>query len=76
MPTYDYECTKCQKPHRAQHSMSAEKPACPACGSELKQVFLVAPALHGASGDGGFDSDFGGSCDTGGCASGMCPFQN
>jgi putative FmdB family regulatory protein len=72
MPTYDYECTKCHQPHRANHSMNADKPACPACGGELKQVFLVAPATHGASSGG--DHDFG-NCGTGACPTGTCPFM-
>ena len=76
MPTYDYECTKCGEPHQAQHAMSADKPDCPACGAELMQVFLTAPAISGTSSGSGSSTDFG-SCDApaGACGTGACPFQ-
>ena len=70
MPTYDYECTGCGKHHRAQHSMSADKPDCPDCGAELKQVFLVAPAVNGA------DSGGKGESSAPACPTGTCPFMN
>lgn len=81
MPTYDYECSKCGAPHQAQHSMSADKPACPACGGELERVFLVAPAVHGGSAQSSFASC---ASDDGACAvntspcgpGGGCPFQS
>ncbi|HQF30992.1 MAG TPA: zinc ribbon domain-containing protein [Hyphomicrobiales bacterium] len=77
MPTYDYRCTACGEHHRATHSMSAEKPACPACSGTLEQVFLTAPAIAGASSGAGDFGDFG-SCSMpgGGCATGTCPFQS
>lgn len=73
MPTYDYECTKCEKPYRTEHAMSDDKPDCPACGGSLKQAFLIAPAVTGGSSNAG---DFA-SCDTPNaeCSTGTCPFQ-
>jgi len=76
MPTYDYECNQCAENHRIQHAMSAEKPACPSCGGELTQVFLVAPAVNGAgSGASDFDAP---ACEApmGACGTGMCPAFN
>jgi hypothetical protein len=53
--------------------MSADKPDCPACGGELKQVFLTAPAVNGVQGGSGTsEAD---NCETGGCATGTCPFM-
>ena len=77
MPTYDYECSECGKPHRIQHSMSADRPACPECGGKLEQVFLVAPALSGANSGAGSAPAAPDSCDlpSGGCSTGTCPFQ-
>ena len=39
MPTYEYECKKCQKTHEIFHSMTA-KPIkkCPRCGGALKRL--------------------------------------
>lgn len=76
MPTYDYECNDCGEHHQAQHSMSADKPDCPACGGELTQVFLVAPAVNGA-GSGSNDMVEAPSCGApqGSCSTGMCPYQ-
>ena len=39
MPTYEYECLKCHKPHEAFQSITA-KPLtkCPRCGGRLKRV--------------------------------------
>lgn len=78
MPTYDYECTDCGKPHQIKHAMTAEKPSCPDCTGALRQVFLTAPAINGAaSGFGGLSGDIGG-CDApaGACGTGACPFQS
>jgi putative FmdB family regulatory protein len=72
MPTYDYKCTKCGEPHQARLSMSDPKPACPACGGELKQVIITAPAVSGANGGGGASTEMPASP----CATGTCPFQS
>ena len=39
MPTYEYECNKCQKTHEIFHSITA-KPIkkCPRCGGPLKRL--------------------------------------
>ncbi len=77
MPTYDYECTQCGKPHQAQHSMSAPKPKCPSCGGELTQVILMAPAVSGANFGAG-SSASAPACETPSgpsCSTGTCPFQ-
>ncbi|MEZ5839707.1 MAG: zinc ribbon domain-containing protein [Hyphomicrobiales bacterium] len=75
MPTYDYRCTGCGEQHRLQHSMSADKPDCPACGGALEQIFITAPAIAGAT-SGTSAAEFA-SCGVpgGGCATGTCPFQ-
>ncbi|MBI2174809.1 MAG: zinc ribbon domain-containing protein [Candidatus Omnitrophica bacterium] len=39
MPTYEYQCQKCKKPHEAFQSITA-KPLtrCPKCGGQLKRL--------------------------------------
>ena len=39
MPTYEYQCQKCRKPHEASQSITA-KPLtkCPRCGGRLKRL--------------------------------------
>lgn len=39
MPTYEYQCQKCKKPHEALQSITA-KPLtkCPKCGGRLKRL--------------------------------------
>ena len=39
MPTYEYECKKCQKTHEIFHSITARPlTKCPRCGSRLKRL--------------------------------------
>ncbi len=47
MPKYDYRCSACDNQFEAYHSMSAHRPACPNCGSDVEPLFLHAPAVHG-----------------------------
>jgi putative FmdB family regulatory protein len=47
MPTYDYRCPKCHTQFQANHAMTAEQPACPACGTTPNKVILSAPSVHG-----------------------------
>lgn len=40
MPTYDYQCTKCNHEFEAMQSMNAEpKATCEKCGGEAKRLF-------------------------------------
>ncbi len=34
MPLYDYQCDDCAHAYEARHSMTADAPPCPNCGSE------------------------------------------
>ena len=39
MPTYEYECQKCHKPHEAYQSITAKAlTKCPKCGGRLKRL--------------------------------------
>lgn len=48
MPTYEYECGKCEKPFEVFHRMDEPGPKkCPECGSKkIKRVIATAPAYH------------------------------
>lgn len=47
MPSYDYLCTACNTRFESQHPVQAPYPACPSCGSNVRKLFLKAPAVHG-----------------------------
>jgi len=48
MPTYDYECEKCEHQFEVIHTMSEKyKNGCPKCGNKkVKKVFNVAPQVN------------------------------
>ncbi len=47
MPTYNYECPNCRHIFEVRHSLGAESPCCPSCGTLPNRVILSAPAIHG-----------------------------
>jgi putative FmdB family regulatory protein len=49
MPTYDYQCLRCQSRFEAYHAISGEAPTCTACGGEARRIILSAPVVHGSS---------------------------
>jgi putative FmdB family regulatory protein len=47
MPSYDYQCRRCDTRFEARHPISAPRPPCPDCGGQTERVILYAPAVHG-----------------------------
>jgi putative FmdB family regulatory protein len=69
MPTYSYQCVKCEHAFDARHSMSAPAPGCPACHGEVRKVF-TAPAVlgggtAGSSPSASYPSNAGSACGCG-----------
>lgn len=47
MPLYEYRCPQCEHRFEARHSMTADKPDCPACGfSDVQRVISRAPSVN------------------------------
>ena len=47
MPTYDYQCLRCNEQFEARHPINAGNPSCPVCEGATEKVILSAPATHG-----------------------------
>ena len=46
MPTYEYQCTRCQRRFESFHAMSAAPVrTCERCGGKVKRL-IAAPAVH------------------------------
>ena len=51
MPTYDYQCSKCQAVSEVRHGFNdTHSDPCSKCGGVLKRVFNPAPILFKGSG--------------------------
>lgn len=47
MPTYNYQCVKCNLQIKKNNKIYDVTPDCPACGGKTEKIFLSAPAIHG-----------------------------
>ncbi|MEX2273960.1 MAG: zinc ribbon domain-containing protein [Actinomycetota bacterium] len=73
MPTYEYECSSCDRRFELRRSMhDGDEPACPSCGaSTVRRVFSVFMTSSGGPAPAATTGGSGGGCGCGGaCACG------
>ncbi|MFP4529090.1 MAG: FmdB family zinc ribbon protein [Candidatus Kapaibacterium sp.] len=73
MPIYVYKCLDCETKYEIFHKSSekSEDIVCPTCGSNESKKLMAASNIGAVRSPAPAPQ----SCDTGSCATGMCPFN-